>query len=226
MAAQIESLITGPDKFEVIRDQLAAILVVESEQQQVLAAAASQNPDLWKLRVYLERSNPWSEFIDDPEQVDGTPLVNVTWTNFTPDKTSGNVVSGGRVAGTYNIDCYGYGKSADVEGGGHIPGDQAAAIEVARVVRLVRNILLSSYYAELAMPGVVCGRWLTSVTALDPPMSERAVQHVLCARLTLAVDFIETSPQVQGEPFETLSLLVKRAEDGMLLLAAQYGEDS
>lgn len=227
MAALIEELIEGQDTFELIRDQIAAILTLESEGQQALATLANEDPRGWKLRVFLERMNPWAEFIDDPKQADATPVVNVTWEQLTPDMAASSVVSGSKCVGVYNVDCYGYGISADVQDGGHIPGDQAAGIEAARVVRLVRRILLSGHYTYLGLPRkTVWRRWLQSVTALNPPIGERAVQHVVCARMTFAVDFAETSPQVQGHPLTTLAVHVKRASDGHLYFDAQYGEDS
>ncbi len=227
MAAVIEELIEGQDTFELIRDQLAAIIAWESEAQQALATAASEDPAAWKLRVFLERMNPWAEFIDDPKQADATPLVNVTWNQLTPEMGASSVVNGGKCVGLYNIDCYGYGISKDVQDGGHIPGDEAAGIEAARVVRLVRRILLAGHYTYLGLPRrTVWRRWLQSVTALNPPIGERAVQHVVCARMVFAIDFSETSPQVQGHPLEVLALQVKRASDGHLYFAAQYGEDS
>lgn len=227
MPALIETLIEGQDRFELVRDQIAAILVLESEAQQALATAADKDPRSWKLRVFLERDNPWGLFIDDPAQLDASPIVNVTWTGFTPDGASASTVDGGKTSATYQIDCYGYGKSADVEDGGHLPGDQAAGIEAARTVRLVRNILMSGHYTYLGLPRkTVWRRWLQSVTALSPPMNERAAQHVVCARMTLEVLFGETSPQVQGHIINSLFVQVKQAKNGRLYFAAQYGEDS
>jgi len=223
----IETLLDGRDNFEIVRDQIAAILAIESEGQQALAVAATRDPLPWKLRVFLERSNPWSEWVDNPDSIDVAPLVNVSWQDFAPDGAAASTVSGGRTAGTYHIDCYGYGKSADVEAAGHKPGDEAAGLEVARIVRLVRRILMSAHYAYLALPrGLIARRMLRSVTSFDIPLSERGAQHIVAARLVLGVEFVEGTPQVQGVPLESLYLEARRAKDGRLYFAAQYGEDS
>lgn len=223
----IESLLEGPDNFELVRDRIASILALESEGQQTLAAAANKNPLDWKLRVFLERSNPWSEWVENPDKIDAAPIINVSWQDFAPDTGSGSTVSGGKTVGTYHVDCYGYGKSADVEAGGHTPGDEAAGLEIARIVRLVRRILMSGHYAYLGFErGFIARRILRSVTSMDIPLSERGAQHVVAARLVFGVEFLETSPQVQGVILESIYLEAKRAKDQRLYFAAQYGEDS
>lgn len=223
---QIETLQEGQDTFEIVRDQIAAILALESESQQALATAAAKDPRQWALKVYLERSNPWSDWIDNPPQADAVPIINVSWQDFAPDPSGSSAVSGGRTFGTYHVDCYGYGKSADIEGGGHKPGDEAAGLEIARIVRLVRRFLFSGHDTYLQLRGTIARRQLRSATSFDIPEGQRGAQHIVAARLVLAVDFFETSPQVQGVPLESLFVQAKRASDGRLYFAAQYGDDS
>ena len=47
--------------------------------QKALAIAATENPVLWNLRVFLDRTNPWNEFLQAPDQdvVDATPIANI-----------------------------------------------------------------------------------------------------------------------------------------------------
>jgi hypothetical protein len=220
----IETLIDKFDTFELVRDQIAAILVVESAAQMVLAANAvptPKDPNLWKLRVFTERSNPWSHFIDD-SPADTSPIVNVSFDGATYDMSKSNVVERQHSVGIFHIDCLGYGKSADVVAGGHQPGDELAAFEAQRALRLVRNILMAGTYTYLGMQKVVGRRWPQSVNIFQPQDDGHHMQNVVAARLALQVEFNEFSPQVQGQIIELISLRVLRAETGQLLLRTDY----
>lgn len=218
----ITTLIDKFDNFEIIGTKIAEILVVELANQQTLASAASKDPNLWKLRVFHEASNPWSEWIDSPSSAeDGAPIVNVWFNNENVDGRASNVVERQTINAVYNIDCYGYGiSSAQVSG--HDPGDQRAALEAQRAVRLVRNILMSAHYAYLGMQGTVGKRWVQAIDAFQPQQEQRAVQHIVAMRIQLAVSFNEFSPQVEGAPLELVATTVKRIGSGEVLLQASY----
>lgn len=228
MPALISSLVDRPDTFEIVRDQIAAILLLEQQGQQDLATAAGKDPELWKLRIFTERSNPWSEWPDaeDPAEAvnfDTSPIVNVSFDNDTFDKARGNPVSQQQADGVFNVDVYGYGISADDGASGHIPGDQAAALEAARGARLVRSILLSAQYINLGLRGLVANRWVGSRTSIQPAHSDRRpVQHVMAVRLALQVSYLEFAPQWDGVPLELVSIAFKRAETGEIFIAADF----
>src|SRR5688500_16825036 len=122
MPALITELIDKVDSSEIVRDQIAAILKVESENQAALAAAVTptpKDPRLWRLRVFLERANPFEEFRDDDihEVADAIPIVNVSYENGSFDRGSGNTFEKQKCNGTFNIDCYGYGCSTETADG-------------------------------------------------------------------------------------------------------------
>lgn len=106
----IASLIDKQDTVEIIRDQIAAILALETTAQQALATAAAKDPDLWKLRIYQERANPWENLPSKTD--DRSPVVNVWWDSSTFDMSASNIVERQKSSATINIDCYGYGISA------------------------------------------------------------------------------------------------------------------
>ena len=215
-------LIDKQDNFEVIRDQIAAILVTEVASQIALASTAGKpNPNDWKLRVFTERANPWEQFLQAPV-VDTSPLVNVWYDNSSFDASASNAFERQKAVAVFNIDCYGYGISADDGAFGHIPGDRAAALEVQKALRLVRNILMAAEYTYLGMRGLVWKRWPQSVTIFQPQLDGQTVQHVVGARLALQVEFNEFSPQVVAETLELISIDVVRAEDGEIVLEADY----
>ena len=144
----ISELIDKQDSFEIVRDQIAAILKLESANQQVLADTAGKNPADWDMRVFVERSNPWEQFLDE-ESKDRSPLINVWFDTSTFPQGRGNTVERQNSESIFNIDCYGYGRSTDNPEGGHEPGDLLAALEAQKAVRLARNIIMAAEYTYL-----------------------------------------------------------------------------
>lgn len=215
----IETLIDKFDNSEIIRDQIAAILVTEVAAQKALASAAGKDPALWDLRVYTERSNPWERFLNDPTAT--TPVVNVWFDNSGFDQAGSTVVERQKTTATYNIDCYGFGVSKSAPGG-HAPGDREAAFEAQRALRLVRNILMAAQYTYLGLRGVVWQRWPQAITSFQPQIDAQQVQQVVAGRLAFRVTFNELSPQVVPQILELVSVDVIRAEDGEIVLEADY----
>ena len=216
----ISTLIDKQDNFEVVRDQIAAILTTEVSSQMALATTAGKDPDDWKLRVFSERSNPWEQFLD--EQTDRSPIVNIWYdnSNFPPGKS--NISERQASETVYNIDCYGYGLSRDDGGAGHVPGDRDASFEVQKALRLIRNILMAAEYTYLGLQGLVWQRWPQSITTFQPQLDARSLQQIVGARLALRVTFNEFSPQVTPVTLELLSVDVLRTEDGEIVLEADY----
>ena len=216
----INELIDKQDNVELVRDQIAAILATEIANQQVLATAAAKDPDEWKLRIFKERSNPWEQWLND--QSDKSPIVNVWFDNSNYDPKASNAIERQKTEAVYNIDVYGYGISSDVVGGGHEPGDRDAALEVQKALRLIRNILMAGEYTYLGLRGLVWSRWPQSITIFQPQLDARQMQQIVGARLAFRVEFNEFSPQVQSVPLEFVSIDVKRAEDGEIVVEADY----
>ncbi len=215
----ISELIDKQDTFELVRDEIAAILATEVASQMALAVTAGKDPDEWKLRVFSERSNPWEQMLND--QTDRSPIVNVWFDSTSFNPASSNIVERQTAEGVFNIDCYGFGFSAD-DGGGHIAGDKEAAFEAHRALRLVRNILMAAEYTYLNLRGLVWNRWPQSITVEQPDIGERLTPKTSGARLALRVVFNELSPQVPSETLELVSASVKRQETGEVVVETDY----
>lgn len=228
--ALITALSTGQDNFELVRDKIAAILVEESVEQQALAVAASEDPEQWKLRVFLERSNPWEEWLDAPDTgvvgVETAPIVSVCFDNASTDERASNIVERQKLTAVYNIDCYGYGKSGS-SGSGHMPADLKSSLECQRAVRLVRRFLMSAHYTYLGFPRganqIVWRRMVRTITMFQPQIEARPIQKIVGARIAFAVEFSEFSPQVEGQPLELISAGVYRGDSGELYIAGSFG---
>jgi len=220
MTEVLQTLIDKQDSFEIVRDQIALILATEVSNQMSLAAAATLDPLLWKLRIFTERSNPWSQF-QERDIDDESPIVNVWYDSSTFPGPKGNTVSRQQGEVRYNLDIIAVGVSKDDAAGGHTAGDKEAALNLARAIRLVRNILMSGPNTYLQLQGTIVGqRWPESITQFQPD-GENA-KNMAAARLILRVDLNEFSPQYVGEELEEIHVDVHRAEDGEIVIAADY----
>lgn len=236
LIAQIDTLIDKADSFELIEDQVAAILVVESANQQALATAAGKDPKLWKLRVFQSRSNPWEEFaerdgVNPNKRKDTSPIVSVSFDSDAFDRSKGNVVQRQQADGVFNIDCYGFGVGRSDGGTGHIPGDADANDEASRAARLVRNILMASQYTYLALTdesgtNFIGRRWFDSRTFFQPSLDGVAIDPVQAIRLSFAVTYNEFSPQYTPQILESIVATVRRAETGQVYLVATLPDTS
>lgn len=215
----ISSLIDKQDSFEIVRDKIAQILAEETASQQALAFAAGKDPELWKLRIYTERSSAFEQFLNDP--VDFSPLVNVWYDSSTFNKSSSDTIRRQKADGIYNIDCYGYGQSSS-NNAGHLSGDEVAAKTAQRALRLVRNILMAAQYTYLDLRGLVWDRWPQSITVFQPQFDSAPVQNIVAGRVTFAVGFNEISPQVEPTILESVNVQIKRSLDGQVLAELEY----
>lgn len=216
----LTELITKRDNFEIVRDQVASLIVLELANQRALAAAAEISTAPWQAHVYLERYTPWEHFIDSTGPHD--PVINVTYD--ASDWVSGDSTKTQQYDVKINIDCYGCSPAMDTQAG-HDAADKSAAIISQRAARLCRNILMSAENAVLKLHGVVGSRRVQQILPFRPDTQEsRAplLQPVSAVRLALLVSLIETSPQVTGEIIELIDIAINRAENGALLVSAQY----
>lgn len=221
----ITKLIDKQDSFEIVRDQIAAILKLEVVNQMQLATAAGKDASLWNVDVFSERSNPWEQYQNADVSEPNNPIVNVWFDSANSDDASSDTVERQKVNGTFNVDCYACGISTET-GDGHNPGDQQAALNLHRVIRLVRNILMAGEYTYLGLPRrdlqFVWRRRIDSITIFQPSADDATMQNIVGARIVFRVEFNEFSPQVESVPLELLSVQVKRAETGEILLATEY----
>lgn len=186
----------------------------------------SPDPNLWKLRVFTERTNPWQEWLDAPDRYsdDAVPIVAVGLDTGTFDPSKSDLIERQHCDAIFWIDCHGYGVSTQTADG-HDPGDARAAIEALRAARLVRRFLMASTYTYLDLRETV-GRRFTEQIRRWPPDEERqqwlAVQKVVCFRIYFGVSFNEFSPQYEPVTISQLNLELKRSETGETWIELQY----
>ena len=218
----IDTLIDKQDTFEIVGLKIGQILADESAAQMLLAAAAvGKDPLQWKLRVYTEKFDPFEQWLNIDEDTDKSPIVNVWFDNSNYDKGASDLMERQWSESVFNIDCYGLG-IAHGEGAGHKPGDQEAAAEAHRTMRLVRNIIMADIYTYLDMDGIVGERWPSTFTSFQVPQEQVTYQRIVGGRLALQVKFNEFSPQETPVILEGISNVINRASDGQLLAAVDY----
>lgn len=227
MTALINTLIDKRDTYEIVRDKVALILAEESANQQQLATDAGKDPALWKLRVYIERTNPW-EFLrtnDGAAPGDRSPVVCVWFDNSNMDARASQTIDRQQMDATINIDVYGIGVTELLAGGaGHKPGDENAALEVQRGARLVRNILMADSYVVLGLPralGLVGQRQISTIQSFQPEFGNQNAQQLAGLRLSLQVKTSELAPQTEAVILEEINAIV-RDEDGQILIDATF----
>ncbi len=212
---EVIPLISGVDGFEYVRNQIAVIIAGEQALQQALATAGGQDPTLWKLRTYIERSNPWEMFRDGAS--DASPVVNVWYDSSTTELGSSNLATRQQMTSVINVDCIGY-ATAEASGSGHTAGDEAAAKVAQRGARLVRGILMHGKYRYLGSPSIIARRHLQNRSMFQPTDDTgRPVQRVVGVRLAFAVDHLETVSVTEYDSIEGIDIEMRHDPDGMVI---------
>lgn len=166
--AQIKTLISEADNIEYIRDEIAAILALELDNQYSLAAAAKdKNARDYKIGVYVENDDP-IQFVN--EGSNPFPLVNVSVDNTVPTSGSSSINKKNMTA-TIVIDIYATGNTNGTEDAGF-----RASLKAWKTARIVRNILNAEAYTYLNMRGVVSGRDFEKFQAGEPANKNAAIR--------------------------------------------------
>ncbi len=233
LALTLATLITKQDNFELVRYQIA-VIIIENQAAQVVLAAGEPDPNLWKLRVFAERANAWEQFLNAPDAgaaADESPIVNVWYETGTFDQSKSDVVEHQTHLGVFNIDVYGWAQARTDGGTGQIPGDLAASQNAERGMRFVRNFLMAAQNTYLQLrdkggaplgPGVGM-RFPQSIEKFQVDVGEVAAHQILGMRLSLQVSFSEFSPQEDHTNLlDLVTVDIKRDSDGLLIAETDF----
>lgn len=210
------NLIDTPDNYETVRDQIAAILVIERDDQMAQAATAGKDPALWDFKVFEERANPWGDYLN--EGADLTPIVNVWFDSDSFVEAATTRAQTQKCNAYYNIDI-----TAAATRKQGMNGDEAAAKTAQRVARILRNMLMASKYAYLGLPRGTCwDRQIESREAFQPSIGADASIRVIGMRVRMRVSFNETAPQYEGVPLQGIDIEIKRKETGEIYTDLSY----
>jgi len=206
MISQIKELIKNKDNAEKIRDQIACILKAELLNQKQLADESEEITDKkdFDIAVYIENSRPW-ELTGDKKDSSPFPLVNVCLQETVEDeKSPGATVGNVKYNGTFYIDCYGCGNNQPENTDEYVPDDFLSTMRAWHTARVIRNILMSGFYAYLGMQGLVRKRKIKKITTIIPPLTESSISITGC-RIIFEVEFHEVSIVGDGVKLEEIS---------------------
>ena len=81
---------------------------------------------------------------------------------------------------------------------------------------------MSNTQTYLGLRGLVWSRRVQNVTTFQPDAADDMTQQIVGARVAFRVVFNEQSPQAETVPLELLSVKIKRAETGEILVNLEY----
>ena len=102
------ALIDKLDTVEIVRDQIAGIILAELANQQALAPGAGKDTLDFTLSVFVERDLPIERWLDPETPVDTVatvPMVNIRWESSSLDASASTIAGGKQVFDAiYNLD--------------------------------------------------------------------------------------------------------------------------
>lgn len=203
-ASAYDELQSEPDNIEIIRDQIAALLVLDLQKQKELAADAGDPASAdYDVAVYVENDDPLQYVDDETPEANPFPCVNVL---LDSTKGSGGTASVNKQTMTaqFFIDCYATGNTESTEDFG-----TKAALKAWKTARLVRRILRSEPNTYLRLRGVV-GTVGVAFQSGEPAATQSAIR-VKMVRITLSVDYVE-DVEITGGP--GMEIITAKISDG------------
>jgi hypothetical protein len=195
---QISELIEESDTIEVVRDQLAALLSLELQNQFVLARDKGiPRPQDYNINVFVENTRPYDGAMIGYGQIS---LVNILISKVTVP-TSNPRIGNQKEKAVIFIDC-----AADGNNAGDFRDDKSATFRAWKIMRLVRRIIMSDQYAYLGMRGTVTSRTVTQMEAGSPNVQAALALTVI--RATLEVEFVERSIETPSVILEGIDYTV------------------
>lgn len=201
-------LISKEDNSTLIRDALALVLKLETDNQQALATIAGSDPEDWAFDVYVERAEPWALFAEDV-----WPIVDVTLESVAYEGGAGNANVHQMAEGVYSIKVHAACKAEETMEG-HNPADYQSAIKCQRVIMLVRNILMNWENDYLKMdPKVIGKKQISSIEYFTG--KEISGLHVAAAQVTMSMRFTESTEMPTPSVLEGTDITIE--SDGRLV---------
>jgi|GEM_PF-1227244 len=189
----ITELIEVPANAEKARDQIAAILSLELQNQYRLASESGvKDADDYDIKIFVDNSRPY-----DTASSERISMINVVLQDITVPKSNPRIGEQ-KTQAIYDIYCIANGnETADLN------DDKSAMARACKISRLVWRIITSEPYTYLGMRGIVTHRTFTKLEAGTP--NEQAAQAIAIIRAPLEVHFAEgyfAGPAVEFEGYD------------------------
>jgi hypothetical protein len=181
-------LIEDPDGFEIVRNAIGQILVEEMASQKQQAIDKAIDPTPWDIPVFLERSHPW----DVLNAGVSSSLINVWYDNSNTEGAKSNSVNQ-QSQSVFNVECIASVRTKETETG-QLSGDEATQLEVHRIARVVRQLIMHPKWITLGLSNVVGRRWMGTRQAFQPNSGQLPVNNVSACRIQFYASHLETVP--------------------------------
>ncbi len=202
---------------QLVIDKIGEILVNESANQQALAIAGGKDPDLYKIRVFADRFNPF-----DNMKTDTTPLVSIKESDDSKElSVSGNHGKQQKLL-TINIDCFGIGRAEETVSG-HRPADLDASQDGRRAANLVNKILKADINSNLQLDRkIVNSVNITGEQYFEPDFDSRQMGPVVAKRLSLQCKVTDTPMINNGVELLGVVVDIERGDSGEIYTICEY----
>ena len=199
----ITELLNVPANAEKIRDQIAAILSLELQNQYQLAVGNNtENSADYDIEIFVENSRPYDTTADEL-----ISRVNIVLQDISVPKSNPRIGKQATHA-KFEIYCIANGNTT-----GDFHDDKTASFRAWKIMRLVWGILMAEAYTYLGMRGIVAHRAFTKMEAGTP--NEQSAQAVTVIRASLEVHLSEGYIAGPSVPFEGYNFEI--TEDGQVI---------
>jgi len=200
----ITELIDTPDNVETVRDQIAAILSLELQNQLAIAKdEGAPNSADYDIKIYAENSRPYDTVEDEAVSVVNVVCQEVTVPHGNPR------MGDQKEQAIFHLYCIANGNA-----NGNFRDDKSATFRAWKIMRLVRRILMSEPYTYLGMRKIVTSRTFTKMEAGTPAV--QSAQAFTVIRAFLEVQFVEGYIGGPSVPFEGYDFEVS-PDDGQVI---------
>jgi len=217
---------------EIVRDQIALIIIGELNNHKTLAEnLAATQPEtlvgkqaLWDLEngVYDVLSN---FFIEKGTKFDKSELpgINIYYNRSDYPADKGDAINRQVANASYTIEAHITAKHKQKNDEIKY-GDEKAARVAARIIGLIRAIIMSGQYVRLGystQDNVIWQRWVNSVDVFQPDYQENDAVHGTVGILNATVMFNEIGPAISGEILQKIitgiNVKLRTADNGKVI---------
>ena len=193
----ITELINAPANAERTRDQIAAILSLELQNQYRMAKeSGAKDAEDYNIKIFSDNSRPY-----DTAANERISMINIALQDITAPKSNPRI-GNQKTHAVFEIYCIANGnETADFH------DDKNAAARAWKIMRLVWRIIMSEPYTYLGMRKTVTHRAFNKLEAGTP--NEQTAQAITVIRAPLEVHFAEgffAGPvwEYEGHDFEVI----------------------
>lgn len=216
---------------ELVRDQIVLIMSTELPKQKAIAEDLAANEPATQAGQQAQKDldNKIFDIINNIYAEKGThfnrdemPGINIYFGRSDYSASDGSNINEQISDSTFTIEVHLFYKS-EQENDAIEHGDEKSARQVARILGILRGILMSGQYITLgdSLSGIVWRRRVTGLDVFQPDFQAQEGMQGLVGILNIAVKFREIGPELLGEiltaALTDISIKLRLADDGKVI---------